>query len=125
MTDLLALAERCERADAADEAAVFHEVGHALWQAGDITGEERARWTALIDIGACLVIAVGMVPEGWFWRAGRTSIYSGWASVHKTHPDHGIEGKNEFFTKREHWQPEWTPALALLAAALRAMAAGE
>jgi hypothetical protein len=68
MTDaptLLALAERCERADADEESAVFHEVGHALWQAGDITGEERARWTALIDIGACIVIAMGLVPEGW------------------------------------------------------------
>lgn len=29
-----------------------------------------------------------LLPEGWFWRCGRTSLYEGWAFVNRTHPDH-------------------------------------
>src|SRR6185295_4669336 len=40
--------------------------------------------------------ALMLVPEGWFWRVGRTLIYAGWAFIHNTHPDHGEPGRNEF-----------------------------
>lgn len=69
--------------------------------------------------------ALTLVPEGWFWRAGVTSIYKAWAHVHKTHPDHGEPGKNEFGWKRELWEPDTNPAIALCIAALKARARAE
>lgn len=64
--------------------------------------------------------ALTLVPKGWYWRAGRTTLFSGWAFIHQTHPDQGELGKNEFAANKEHRCGEWTPALALCLAALRA-----
>jgi hypothetical protein len=70
--------------------------------------------------------ALTLVPHGWFWRVGLTSLYQAWAGVNKTHPDHGEEGRNEFFFHREHGQrPDTTPAIALCIVALKARAAAE
>lgn len=74
-------------------------------------------YTASIDA------ALTLVPEGWFWRVGRTSIYQAWAFISSTHPDHGEPGRNEFAWKREEWEPPSHPALALCIAALKARAA--
>ena len=63
--------------------------------------------------------AASLVPEGWFWRCGKTTLYSGWAFVHRTHPDH-CDRCDEHSAKKEWRMGEWTPALALTAAALRA-----
>lgn len=64
--------------------------------------------------------ALKLVPEGWFWRCGRTTLFAGWAFVNKTHPDHGDPGRNEFAFHRER---DTTPIIALCFAALSARAA--
>lgn len=73
------------------------------------------QWTASLDW------AVELVPDSWFWRAGRTSLFRAWAGVYATHPDHGEPGRNEFFFRREYFQPQQTtPAMALCICALQA-----
>lgn len=67
--------------------------------------------------------AVSIVPPGWYWAVGRTSSFCGWAKVYQTHPDHGEEGQNEFFSNCEHWKPVQIPPVScLLACILRARA---
>jgi hypothetical protein len=135
MSELIRVANLCEKAAAPDrmlDLEILRAVTgkHWLWCAGgkfvtwpkyggDAPGNpicSLEEYTASIDE------AVTLVPEGWFWRVGRTSIYQAWAGVHQTHPDHGEKDKNEFFFRRELWEPPSTPALALCNVALRAKA---
>ena len=74
------------------------------------------------DYTTSLDAAITLVPKGWFWRVGRTSIYAGWALVHKTHPDHGEPGRNEFGWSKATGT---TPVLALCIAVLKARSAAE
>lgn len=69
-------------------------------------------YTASIDA------AVRLVPEGWFWRVGHSTLYDGWAHINRRHPDSCEHGD-------EHSAQSATPALALCAAALRAIASRE
>lgn len=63
--------------------------------------------------------AVSLVPEGWFWRCGRTSHNAGWAYVSKCFDPLPHE-EAAFFRPTDT-----TPALALCIAALRARLAKE
>jgi hypothetical protein len=81
----------------------------------DCTDEVMA-FTGSIDA------ALSLVPEGWFWRCGRTSAFQAWAGVNRLHPDH-CDKSDESFARREYWEPTWTPVLALVSASLRARAA--
>jgi len=67
--------------------------------------------------------ALLLVPENWFWRVGRTSLFKAWAGVYKHHPDHCDPGRNEFSYKRENFEPDCTPATALCVVALEARVA--
>lgn len=75
------------------------------------------------DFGGSIDAALTLMPENWFWQCGATSAFRAWARVYETHPDHGEPGRNEFGWKREWWQPETTPAIALSITALQAQAA--
>lgn len=84
---------------------------------GDLADDEVPDFCGSIDA------ALKLVPEGWYWRVGRTAAFQAWAAVYETHPDHGEPGRNEFFWHREYWQPESTPPIALCIVALQARAA--
>jgi hypothetical protein len=64
---------------------------------------------------ASLDEAKSLVPDGWFWRVGHSTLYAGWAGLNAKHPDH-CDKDDEAFAEAA------TPALALCAAALRARA---
>ena len=64
--------------------------------------------------------ALLLVPDDWFWRVGKTSLFQAWAWVSKHHPDHCDPGRNEFGYKRENYEPSCTAAMALSVAALEA-----
>jgi hypothetical protein len=78
-------------------------------------GRLWSHFCSLIDAEAWLDAAMTLVPEGWYWRVGHSTLYAGWASTNRLHPDHCNPG-DETFAKAA------TPALALCAAALRAIA---
>ena len=61
--------------------------------------------------------ALRLVPDGWFWRVGRSTLYAGWAHLNRKHPNHCDEG-DEFSANAA------SPPLALTAAALRARMEG-
>lgn len=63
-----------------------------------------------------------LVPWGWYWRVGETTLYSGWAAVQAHHPDHCTPNQDEFFANKQHWKGDWTPELALVTACLEAWA---
>lgn len=92
--DLLALAARVE---AASDNAIIREVVIAL---------DRAEPLAFTAVGAFLDAAASLVPEGWGWE-----IYSDGLTILRREIEHKASKAA-------------TPALALTAAALRAMAEG-
>lgn len=83
---------------------------------GDLADDEVPDFCGSIDA------ALTLVPKNWFWRCGRTSIYQAWALINEMHPDHCDTGWNEFAWKREAWEPDSTPAIALCIVALQARA---
>ncbi len=130
MNSLTDLADMCERSTGPDRMIDFwihlrlnpiKDSDEAVMLDIDKVGIEGMHnpiaYTASLDA------AVSVVPEHWFWRVGYTTMFCGWASVHETHPDHGEDGKNEFFSNCEHWKPiKIPPVNCLLACALRARA---
>jgi hypothetical protein len=66
--------------------------------------------------------ALTLIPKDWFWRCGRTTLFAGWAFIHKTHPSN-CDKKDEFGGGKEYWRGEWSAALALCYAAVLAHAA--
>lgn len=88
------------------------------------TGNPWDGWESAPSFTGSLDAALTLVPEGWFWRVGRTTLFQAWAGVYRTHPDNGERDRNEFYWHRDHGGPPSTPALALCIAALKALAAG-
>ncbi|API60572.1 hypothetical protein BSL82_15815 [Tardibacter chloracetimidivorans] len=80
---------------------------YTQWQA------RASAFSLFLDVGAWENAAMMLVPEGWFWRVGHSTLYAGWAHLNRKHPD---------FCNREdeHSAQAATPALALTAASLRA-----
>ena len=137
------LIERVEKLDGPDE-AVDAEICVAL-QYGGKNSEHAANvrtdpdWNGdlLFEIGnmdccnpipeltASLDAAIALterVLPGWFWRAGRTSLFpKGWAYVSRTHPSH-CDRKDEASSSDGKAA---SPAIALLLATLRALSAQE
>lgn len=104
-TDLHSLARRVEAADGA-MFVLDREISDAMGHGNQLV----RNYTASVDT------AMLLVPEGWYWRVGHSTLYAGWANVHSKHPDF-CDREDEHFAKAA------TPALALTAAALRARAA--
>jgi hypothetical protein len=71
------------------------------------------RLTASIDA------ALTLIPKDWYWRAGRTTLYAGWAFIHRTHPSN-CDRKDEFAGSKEYWRGEWSAPLAICYAAIQA-----
>jgi hypothetical protein len=98
--EYLALAERAERAEASEAAQIIRE-------AVLLCGKEEA--LTLLAVGALLDAALSLVPQGWGWHVDYLPPQTPWASLVRggvmRHDCHGA-----------------TPALALVAAALRARA---
>ena len=116
MNKLDELAKHCEEATGPDrsiDGLIAHAIGCTM---PDDPAGWPPRYTASIDA------ALTLVPDGWYWRCGKTTSFQAWAVVNRTHPDHCEPNKDEFFANRDHWKPIWTPVLALCAAALRARA---
>jgi hypothetical protein len=127
MTDpatLLALAERCEQAAGADrelDVAIARALGwkplyrddYSKWWPPAAVADARERKRSILHhptqplpkFTASLDAAVTLVPEGWFWEVRDDGV--AWV----TRPDGGMPGTAA------------APALALVAAALRARAA--
>lgn len=59
-------------------------------------------------------VALSMVPEGWYWQSGRTTLYEGWANVYATHPNNTEPGKTEFSRNAQY------PAAAIALAVIEA-----
>jgi hypothetical protein len=119
------LAERIESATAEEHYALLSEA-HYLIAGGTSLSMSLTSYRdwlhinafgKLLDVGAFLDAAMSLVPEGWFWRVGHSTLYAGWASTNRLHPDH-CNREDETFAKAA------TPALALCAAALRARGEG-
>jgi len=68
---------------------------------------------------ASIDAALTIIPAGWFWRCGRTPLFSGWAFIHRTHSDH-CDRKDEAGARKERFRGEWSPALALCYSAVQA-----
>lgn len=109
---LNALADRVEREEPSRglDSAIYRAT--RLPEA--VAGNTIPRYTTSLDA------AVTLVPthdgRRWFWRAGESSLYKGWAHVNRLHPDN-CDKKDEASAQAS------TPAAALTAAALRARAA--
>ena len=73
-------------------------------------------------VTASVDAALALIPKDWFWRCGRTTLYAGWAFIHRTHPDN-CDRKDEFGAGKEYWRGEWSVPLALCYAAIQARAA--
>lgn len=122
-----------EIAVAVDFEGVFSRFYDWKWGAGgdEIEGHSGGKRCAFLDPvqfvphwTGSLDAAVKLVPEGWFWRVGRTSLFPGWANVHATHPDHGQPGENEFhFHSESYHNPAAPPVVCLVICALQAYAA--
>lgn len=98
--DLRALADRVEKATGPDR-GLDVDIEHARgWPDAQWTSDAR-RYTASLDA------AVTLVPRGWTWRVGNLVSGGGFAFLGTSLKEHVAA----------------TPALALTAAALRALAA--
>jgi hypothetical protein len=92
------------------------------FQYGDPADMRRAIYIdeeALPYYTTSLDAALTLLPKGWFWRAGMTPVFEGWAFIQKYHSDHTQPGETEFGFRRERGT---TPALALCIACLKARA---
>lgn len=98
---LLDLAARLEKLPGANF-AIECEIGRA-------TGRLAHAFTASIEK------ALLLKPAGWYWRVGHGAQHAGWAHLNRVHSDH-CEAEDEAHAIAA------TPALALCAAALRALA---
>lgn len=117
--ELLALAERAEALSGPDreiDRAIAKAIGKGRWF---IAGSDRWRYTASLDAAETLV------PEGCGWLAG-------WGQTRPDEPMGGarITRNARFVGYCENYDEiavgeAATPALALCAAALRALAGGE
>ena len=72
-----------------------------------------AFWSALLGNVDGAIRFCELTLPGWYWRVGRSSLYPGWASVNRVHPDH-CSPRDEAFSEGA------SPSIALLAAALKA-----
>jgi hypothetical protein len=110
LAELIARLEAVSEGDFALDSDIWDSLGTGIL---GLQGKPRSikRYTTSLDA------AVTLVPEGWFWRVGRTSIFAGWAFVHNTHHDHGEPDRNEFGWRKVAGT---TPTLALCIAALKA-----
>jgi len=102
---LMELARRVEKMSGPSlliEQEIADAVGH----------NPRAR---LPNYTASLDASLTLVPDKWFWRVGHSTLYAGWAHLNRLHPD-------SCNREDEHSAQAATPALALCAAALRALA---
>lgn len=70
-------------------------------------------YTASID--AALALVERVLP-GWFWRVGHSTLYAGWATVYREHPNN-TTGDGEHFAEAK------SAPLAILAALLKALVA--
>lgn len=61
--------------------------------------------------------AITLVPGDWFWKVGYSTLHDGWANVYRTHPDHADRDD-------AHFSEASSPALALVAACLKARSIG-
>lgn len=56
------------------------------------------------------------LPEGWYWRAGVTTCFSGWAFINRVDGSNALPG-DEFCAKKS-WPGKWSAELALICAIL-------
>lgn len=135
--EYLALAERAERAEGADrelDAAIFRTLGRVPAVASNVrwATEERRElrgivfgpdgyedeWWAVPAFTASLDAALSLVPEGMTWRVG-------WQEKRFSEGHEGVAAVPAPLPFADDWRESRaaTPALALVAAALRALAA--
>lgn len=107
---LNALADRVER----EEPSL--ELEAAIFDALSFEQFTKPFGNFLRSLDAAVTLVPTHAGRRWFWRAGESSLYKGWAHVNRLHPDH-CDRKDEASAQAS------TPAAALTAAALRARAA--
>lgn len=85
------------------------------------TARERYSPAYTASLDAAVALCERVLP-GWFWRAGRTSLFpNGWAYISRTHPSH-CDREDEASCSDGRAA---TPAIALLIAILTALEARE
>jgi hypothetical protein len=118
-TNPLSLAEKCEAETGPylslmTEAykATFPEVSAGAWDAIDDWAEREEHFCTLLQVGAHLDAAMMFLPEGWTWDVDATAPEMGidWTLWAPTKDGPLAKGTSKF------------PALALVAASLRARA---
>lgn len=118
--DMAALIQRIEQAEASQQAPWIKRAVDEAWKAGWITDAAWHKAEEYLNAGALLDAAVSLVPSGWHWSAllrhtmrgddtGEGHVHNG-----KLHMSGKYQGACSFAA---------TPALALCAAALKAMEA--
>jgi hypothetical protein len=111
---LLALADRCEKADGPDrelDYAILIALGYS-WRRMAWGGDDKDIWKGSSLFTASLDAAVTLVPEGWGWAVSTTG--AGLPCAYGHPPGNGLAVA---------WiddTPAATPALAMCAFALRA-----
>lgn len=63
----------------ANDAAVEAFGEHAMLAQNATTGGR--------ELDAAIEFKEALLP-GWYWRCGRSTLFEGWASINRRHPDH-------------------------------------
>ncbi len=117
MTDISKLRELLARVESA--AGPDHEIDQLLGVFGANCADPTKKVIAVANCAGCtssIDAAVQLcerVLPGWFWRVGHSTLYAGWATVNRLHPDH-CDRPDEAHANAAN------PALALCAATIRA-----
>jgi hypothetical protein len=125
---LMGLAERCEQAPAEEQREWLEQAFYAINEAPDYGTDERAEWVEksrrfhrLINADAFLDAAMTLVPEGCLWRLEqRSGVERRDGIEHRSF--NALAGLFDFDGYSQLFAIAATPALALTAASLRAIA---
>jgi hypothetical protein len=113
MTDLLALAERCESAVAPSfdlDKAILRALGFT-WRGMNYWSDDRTMWKERSDFTTSIDGALVLIPEGWHFSGldQQSPAVRVWTEGNVAYYSPGLNGLHAA-----------TPALAICAAALRA-----
>lgn len=130
MTDLLKLAERCERAEE-PKRGLFIEAWLATLGAhfSHLSADEIRklpgfrRFNRMLDADAYESAALMLVPDGWGWNVSWPNIKARESGLLLV--DAPCQGEAQFGYDRRFIVAAATPALAICAAALRARSASD
>lgn len=117
--DLVALAERVERATGADT-VLDRDIVKLIGWADNVPYGERDGWRIPLPFTASLDAAMSLVPEGWGWLVSQPNAKALASGLLKERMP--VLGEVQYGCDHLYAVAAATPALALVSAALRARA---